>query len=650
MKKTNIYYDSHDQFYKSKFGAIEFNEEFQIRIKTKTCLEVYSVFIHIIDEHNINRKLQMDFESCDGEDNIYKISVKAPASGKLLWYYFEVFERDQIYYYGNNHEEYGGVGESYECNPKHYQITLYKRIHEIPKWYRESIMYQIFVDRFNRGENHQEKDVRANSFLYSDWYDTPTYLKNTDGSIKRWEFFGGDLYGIIEKLDYLKELNVTCIYLNPIFDAPSNHKYDTSDYKKIDFMFGGLEAFEKLVEECDKRGMKLILDGVFSHTGSDSIYFNRYRRFHEVGAYESKRSPYYPWYKFTNYPDEYESWWGVKSLPELNELDPGYMDFIIRDKNSVLKKWLKKGIGGWRLDVADELPDEFIREFKKQMKETNEDTILIGEVWEDASNKRSYGELRSYFQGEELDGVMNYTFREVFIDFFNEHITGYQLGRNVMKYFENYPLDNFYANMNIIGSHDVCRILTVLGDAPIEHNMSINEKENYKMTSKQRRLGIDRSKLMSLVQMTFMGVPCIYYGDEAGLEGYSDPYNRKTYPWKREDQELISWYKFITKLRDKYDALKTGFWKQIYVGEEVYAYLRYTKDGKDVFGEEKQEGDFLIIVNRSKDQKVYLDINLEEYNDYVFKDLVDDAEFKVSDKFLNVELEPLQGRVLMCKY
>ena len=339
-------------------------------------------------------------------------------------------------------------------------------------------------------------------------------------------------------------------------------------------MYGDEQTFELLLTTARRYGIAVVLDGVFSHTGSDSIYFNRYHTFPGLGAYQSPDSPYYEWYRFKSGSREYKCWWDIDSLPEVDELNPSYRRFIYGTEDSVIRKWMGKGVAGWRLDVADELPDEFIQELRQAVKELNPDAVLIGEVWEDASNKVSYGKLREYFWGGELDAAMNYPFRNFLLDFLLGRSDAGRLHRQLMSLWENYPRENFYAAMNLIGSHDRARILTVLGEAPAEEDLTETERRTFRLAPAVRQRAVQRLKLLSLVQVTFPGVPCTYYGDEAGMEGYSDPFNRGTYPWNKEDPEILAWYKRMFRLRLEYEVLQTGDFRSFWRGPDVYGFQR----------------------------------------------------------------------------
>jgi 4-alpha-glucanotransferase len=282
------------------------------------------------------------------------------------------------------------------------------------------------------------------------------------------------------------------VYLTPVFTAPSNHKYDTGDYMKVDPMFGSNETFTELFESAGRLEISIVLDGVFSHTGSDSIYFNKEGHYTSIGAYQSVKSQYYPWYTFFKHPDSYECWWGVDTLPNVNELEPSYQDFILLSRDSVIKHWGRLGCRGWRLDVADELPDEFLKNLRKTVKETDPEAVILGEVWEDASNKISYGKIREYLLGEELDSVINYPLRHAILKFFMGEWDSTRLNKTIMSLFENYPVSSFYSMMNILGSHDTVRIMTALG-GPWPEDIPLREKEaEYALNREQRTLADKR--------------------------------------------------------------------------------------------------------------------------------------------------------------
>jgi len=584
-------HDSQDINFRDPFGAVCSGTSVVLRLYGSG---IESVLLEVIYFDGKRASIPMDLrEEADMQVFETTLHIDDGYTG-LINYYFVVYRDGQAMYYGNSEDCLGGEGRLYPNEPPFYQITVYKDF-KVPEWYREGIVYQIFVDRFlNGSEDGRVLGPKKDSFIYATWEDDPMYIRDSNGEIIRWEFFGGNLEGVIKKLDYLKSLGVTAIYLNPVFEASSNHKYDTADYKKIDPMFGDEEVFKKLCHEAYKRDIRIILDGVFSHTGADSVYFNKFGHYDSIGAYQSKESPYFEWYRFVNYPEEYESWWGIKNLPNVNEMDPSYIDFIISGEDSVIKKWMQAGAWGWRLDVADELPDEFIELIKKKAKEIKKDSILIGEVWEDASNKVSYSKKRRYLFGNELDSVTNYPFREAVISFLRGGIDSSGFARRMMSLYENYPLQAFYSNLNLLGSHDTERILTVFED----------------MGDKASRY----LKLAVAVQMTFPGVPVIYYGDEAGLKGGRDPDNRRTYPWGREDQCIQEFYRELTSLRSRNDVFKKGGFRFYPSHEDAICYERFY-EGRSVY----------VVVNRNEHEKLTV---------------------SVGERGLNIEVGPLSYRVI----
>lgn len=444
-------------------------------------------------------------------------------------------------------------------------------------------MYHVFVDRFFRSG---KSEPRKGSVLNEDWENgVPQYAERPGGFVANNMFFGGDLWGVIEKLDYIASLNVNCLYLSPVFEAASNHKYDTADYLRVDSAFGGDEALAALVEEAKKRGIHVILDGVFNHTGADSRYFNKFDNYEDLGAYQSKESPYYKWYTFKNYPNSYESWWGIDILPHIRSDEPEYRHFIY---DEVVEKWMKFGIAGFRLDVADELSDDFLSGFTRKVKDMRPDAVVYGEVWEDASNKIAYGMRKRYFQGAELDSVMNYPLRTGLIAYLTEG-NDYAMREALIMLYSHYPEKSRNLLMNLLGTHDTERILTRLvgDDFGNPSNEYLSQK---RLTPEARRKGIRMLKQAYAVASTVPGVPCIYYGDEAGMEGYRDPFNRMPFPWGREETDLTDWYRSLGKLRKEHPMLAHGGIDLHICTPQILAYSRFS--GED---------NVLVVVNRSID-------------------------------------------------
>ena len=576
---------------------------------------------------SIDRSASGGCSDCDASDDcignadyaIYHTTYNTGDKPRLIWYYF-ILENTagKKSYYGNNPEMLGGVGLETPQPPWSYQLTVYDKAFHVPDWLRQGIIYQIFPDRFfqKRPAPLTQEGIelkRPDYILHTDWNDKPIYKPDPrTGEIMNNDFFGGNLAGIAEKLPYLKELGVSIIYLNPIFEAYSNHRYDTGNYRRIDALLGANSDFASLCVQARKSGIRIILDGVFNHTGSDSLYFNKEGFYRNAGAYQSLDSIYYNWYMFDEYPDKYECWWGVETLPHTNESDPDFIKYIISGDDSVVKHWLKQGASGWRLDVVDELPGEFVKDLRTHIKKTDPDAAIIGEVWEDASNKVSYGKRREYLLGFELDSVMNYVFKDALIAFMLGDINASLFNAKIMKLAENYPKECYYSLMNIIGGHDVKRILTILSEPP--DDLTRDQKALHKPTLQKFRLGVKRLKLASLIQMTFPGAPCVYYGDEAGMAGFEDPFNRGAYPWDDINSEILEWYRSIISLRNSCPALRTGDFTTLLADESVYVYVRHIKDGADVFGSPALDGFTLIAINRDKENAANIDIDLSGWD------------------------------------
>lgn len=466
--------------------------------------------------------------------------------------YFYHFTYETPFGKGNIFLKSSGIGEIMP-EGKEWQLTVYDKNYTTPQWIKGGIMYQIFPDRFNIGKGNI-KDVPTDRIIHENTEDIPVWQPNREGKITNNDYYCGNLKGIEEKLPYIKSLGVNAIYLNPIFEAHENHRYNTADYSKTDSMLGDENDFRDLCESAGKLGIKIILDGVFSHTGSDSIYFNRENRYDSLGAYNSIESPYRDWFTFKA-DGTYKSWWGINTLPETNEENDGFIEYIT-GKNGIIKKWLKLGASGYRLDVADELPDKFLDCLTKSVKEESQNYVVIGEVWEDATNKISHGGRRRYLLGNQLDSVMNYPFSSAIITYMRYGVAENFID-SVMSVCENYPAPALNCLMNHIGTHDTARILTSLIYDSIEHKPR-NIQVNCELTEKEYLKAKTLLKNATVLQYTLPGFPSVYYGDEAGLTGGGDPFNRKFYPWGKEDTELIEWYRHLGKIRNSLKVLAEG--------------------------------------------------------------------------------------------
>ncbi len=530
----STYFDSRDPACKSPFGAVPCGTEVSFAVFCTDEENIVSGALHVTEEF-AGREQTVPLTLSGGA---WRCVYAAPRRPELAWYRFSLRRRS---------------GETVTLAQR--QLTVYEEYGAAPDWFGRGVSYQIFPDRFCRSRVPDPAGLVGDRTVHENWQDTPEFRPDERGEIRNRDFFGGDLAGIISKLDYLKSLGVTTLYLNPIFEAASNHRYNTADYMAIDPMLGTAEDFRALCREAHARGMRVLLDGVFNHTGSASRYFNADGFYPELGAAQSKDSPYYNWYHFTHWPDSYDAWWGIKTLPAVEENQASYRDFIIRSEDSVVRHWLRCGADGWRLDVADELPDDFIAELRQAMDAEKPDCLLLGEVWEDGSNKIAYDRRRKYLLGRETHGLMNYPFRTAALDWLcGGDAAAFRESMEQLR--ENYPSPAFYSAMNFLSTHDTPRILTLLGGEPTPADKA--ERAAARLSPAGRELARRRLMLGALLLYTFPGSPTVYYGDEAGMEGYEDPLNRRAFPWGAEDEELLRWYRKLGQLRGGRPSLQRG--------------------------------------------------------------------------------------------
>ena len=639
MQEEKIIFDSRDEKYKSPVGAVTSGTEVTFDIYVSNSLAPRGMkLVMKYDRHDEPAYYEMDTHLAEFDGIGFTVSVKIHDTG-LYWYHF-LLETD-------SGEIRIGKGEGGKAvisdDPVSWQQTVYKREYKVPDWIEGGSFYHIFVDRFRKGSSAcpDVPDTARGSFASSsidtappdggadlgntasadgdaspssgdasgrfdpplpakirrhDWGGVPAW-RPVDGRVFNNDFFGGDLEGIIEKLPYLSDLGITCLYLSPIFEAYSSHKYDTGDYEKIDPMFGCEETLKELCGKASELGMRVILDGVFAHTGSDSKYFDKYGNYGGLGAWHNEDSPYRSWYFFHD-DETYDSWWDFDTLPKINKNDPGYIEYMTGNKG-IIRKWLKCGAAGWRLDVADELPVAFLDKLVKAAKSEKDDAIVIGEVWEDASNKSAYDERKNYFEGARLDSVMNYPFRNAIIDFVRNGNAG-GISETVEQILENYPKEVVSCLMNLLGTHDSVRIITALAGEDLGQDPSREAQAETRLDQDGWERGIEMLKSASLLQVTLPGVPCVYYGDEAGTEGYKDPFNRTCYPWGYENKDLVSWYRKILNIRKSEPVYARGLYKTIKADDGVYAFMRY--DGSAASG-------ILITAVNAGSNEVTLDLN-----------------------------------------
>ena len=543
-----VRHDSRDPLYRTPSGARPTGSDVILRCRAD---DARAVTLRLWwDDGEIRRPMTASPRGA----GLFEIRLTLPEQSGLLWYYFIVDFDGETRLYGNADDRLGGEGRLYDHEPPSFQMTVYDEEFDTPRWMREGLLYQIMPDRFAaRGKNAPEA-----GWLHEKWDEPPAiHVDPSTHDNRADDFFGGNFRGVMDRLDYLKELGVTAIYFNPIFRARSNHKYDTGDYETIDPSFGTREDFEALCDRARVLGIRILLDGVFSHTGSDSRYFNRLGRYDSLGAYQSMESPYAPWYRFKRWPDEYDCWWGFETLPTVNKSDESYRRYILTGENAIVKRWLRRGASGWRLDVADELPVPFLRTLRKSVKSVDPDAAVLGEVWEDASNKVAYGQLRCYCLGDTLDSVMNYPLREGLIGFLLGEIDAYALKRRLDALYENYPAPFAAALMNLLGSHDKARVINRLSGAEPENRP--REQRVFTLLSDAE---YERGKRRFIKAWRFLcampGMPCLYYGDEAGAQGGDDPFCRGTYPWGHEDRALMEEIKRVNHARLKSRAAQNG--------------------------------------------------------------------------------------------
>ena len=619
-----MYFDSRSERCKSPYGAVTCGAEVSLRLYPDEKEQITHAYLVAHCEFSgTETETELADEEIDGR-RVFHTVYAAPDQAELVWYHFRLTWAD------------GGecrLGKSGFCQPPElqaYQLTVYDGSSHTPEWFGRGVTYQIFPERFRRSVKRDVSGMVGNRTLHSYWGQMMDYLPDRNGEITCSDFFGGDLAGITEKLEYIRSLGVTTIYLNPIFEAASNHRYDTADYRKIDPLLGTEEDFRRLCARAKRLGIRVILDGVFNHTGSNSVYFNARGFYPNLGAAQSKDSPYASWYHFSRFPDEYDAWWGFKTLPAVEESDPDYINFIIEGEDSVVRHWLRAGASGWRLDVADELPGVFIERIRRVMNEEDPDSYLIGEVWEDGSNKIAYSVRRKYLLGAQTHGLMNYPFRD--------GLLGYLLSRDAAVFRdrmesirENYPPAAFYGAMNFLSTHDTPRLLTVLGYSG-PWPQSREERARMVLNANEVYNGMRRLRLAALVMYSFPGSPTVYYGDEAGMQGFEDPFNRGTYPWSRENKWLIAYFERLGALRNNRESLQSGTIEFLRAEGPLLAFRRCA-------GEEVS----LAVTNAGEEEAR---VGLPWHTD-VALDAITGRRFNSRDGVLQLSLDAYEGMLLI---
>ena len=580
----------------SSLGAFPLGTVLSLRLTVPRALGARAVVLRICRDGEGDRDLPFFFHSTACSEDVYTLRLDTKElvgddkSGLFYYEYLLLRGWDTLF---SNTENNKDLAFSRKTG-RRFRLLVHESDFSTPAWFHGGIMYHIFLDRFFCGEG--SVTPHADAVQESDWENgIPQYAPVPGAPLSNNVFFGGNLWGVAEKLDYLQSLGVTVLYLSPIFEAYSNHRYDTADYERIDGLLGGKEAFDHLIREAHARGMRVILDGVFNHTGDDSKYFNRRKNYPSLGAFQSKDSPYFRWYTFRSFPDRYECWWDIEIMPRLNHSIPDCRHYFTGE-NGIVRKWLAEGADGWRLDVADELSDAFLDELRTTVKETTRhEGLIIGEVWENAADKIAYGKRRRYFLGGQLDSVMNYPLRNAILAFL-EKGDALTLYNTLTELYASYPPSVSHALMNLLGTHDTERILTRLGDPTVGEGYSNEELSRRHLGKEEREEAIRKLRLASAIQFTVFGVPSIYYGDEVGMEGYHDPFCRKPFPWGRESKELLSHYRSLAKIRHSHPSLTDGDFRFLCHGNGYFAYER--KKGTDTV---------ILLANRMGEHTFSLD-------------------------------------------
>ncbi|HCI63834.1 MAG TPA: alpha-glycosidase [Clostridiales bacterium] len=561
-----ILYDSKLPQFKDPFGTLTPGQVCRLHIHIPCAVQATAVKCLMQYEDGRTTAQEVFFSKARTEDpyEIWQADFSIHQEGLYFYYYYIDTPSGgfRLFKQGDDTNMEAGALWQVSCVPADFHT---------PVWARGATIYQIFPDRFRKSGDCDLTGKLTPYTVHPSWNEEVDWRPTEDDLVLNNDFFGGNFRGITEKLDYIADLGVTLLYLNPISKSFSSHRYDTGDYKTPDPMLGTEEDFAELCRQAHSRGIRVILDGVYSHTGSNSPYFNREGQFDSLGAYNSQESPYYSWYTFQHWPDRYTCWWNFDTLPTVNKLDPAFVQFIIADEDSVVAHWMKLGADGFRLDVADELPDEFIRLLRRRIKAINPDALLLGEVWEDASAKIAYNRRRTYFTAGELDSVMNYPFRTAIIDYVRGHDGGAALKETVMSIVENYPPEVVQCNMNLLGTHDTPRILTALVD---DFNGTREEMSKRHLSRNQFDIAYDRLLMAAFLQYTLPGSPSLYYGDEAGMEGGRDPFNRRPYPWGRENTEILDHFRHLGKLRREHPAFRLGDIRFFQAGDRHIGFTR----------------------------------------------------------------------------
>lgn len=578
MSKTVSFFPNCHK-YKTPTGAATVGEPISLTFKFTRPQNPSDVYFVLTKDGEDAVRYAMNLVKEEDGEYTYSLTVKVTTSG-LYFYHFEIQNEEQLYRVGSDDSLNALLGKGAD-----WQLTVTSDEYK-PTAVDGGVIYEIMPDRFFIGGERNKTKSYAN--YRDDWGGVPEYKPDANGKIDNTDFFGGNLKGITQKLTYLKNLGVTHVYLTPIFEAHSNHKYDPGNYMRVDSDFGTIDDLKDLIKKANKRGIKIILDGVFSHTGDDSIYFNKYGNYDSTGAYQSVKSPYYSWYKFRHWNNDYECRYNIDIMPDTDVGNPMYDEFVT-GQEGVIRYWTRMGLGGWRLDVCERLTDKFIEHCAHAVKTENPDAVVYGEVFMDASNAIVDNSRRSFLIDGKLDSVTNYPFKEDILNYVRCGDSD-RLNNTVGFVINNYPKHAVDSLMNVLDNHDTARLMTVLGD-----NGNVASKDDKATATVKNK---DEAKLLvklaAALQYTLPGVPCVYYGDEVGMEGFEDPFNRRCYPWGEGDKDLLKWYK-------KLGAVRTN-------EREIFAHGHYcgvdTEHGVMFFKRKAGDEVVYVVVNNSGSEYV----------------------------------------------
>ena len=568
-----------------KLETFENGAKYKIMIKFPLSIGWIDKVEFNIESSVLNKSFQMSHVKNEGDLAYFETEVELPTRA-LYYYFFKMHVNNKWIYIKNNLNNNDKVSRS--------EMWKMSVNFEVPDWAKGKIMYHVFIDRFNKSKGTVLKDM-PNRTIHKNWDEDIVIGEDKNG---RWnaDFYGGNLKGIIEKLDYLYSLGVSIIYLSPVVLSQSNHRYDTADYEVVDPYAGDNEDLKELCSVAHKMGMKVILDAVFNHTGNDSKYFNQYNNFPDLGAFQSKDSKYYSFYRKHNFNNKtyFDYWWGMTNLPVCDGNSKKWQDYIYGE-GGIIDLWFSLGIDGLRLDVADELSDDFIKGIRQAVKRNKEDGFILGEVWKNPMRMN-----RGYIDsGVGMDSVMNYQLVDALIKY-------YKYGDcDTLRYVINelvveYPDDTLNSLMNFTSTHDITRAINIFGTDQFQKsgewswNLVNNDRyweKEYKMSDEEYNLG-KRIYGAYIYTLAFLpGNLSIFYGDEIGMQGMGNLANRRPFTWNKIDKDILNLFKEVGKIRKREEYLETARLELVDVNYNYLAFKRVSL-----------LNELLILINRTNDR------------------------------------------------